>query len=223
VVVLVAVGLAVAVFGALVLLRFPDRPGGKIAWQGFEVSSVGAGLPLIALAVGLPAFATVRGDGGEGESPPPAEASSPTTTTSTSGTAADGGDCTAAFLADIPAERKETLATGANDRDVISGTEELRGPIGLRLTERGTPVGAVRVEFDPDGPTFYVDKVVDASCTELTPEAWKSSAGDVDGDEMTWNQYEVVCLDLGPQTYVLETGGDVRVRFDFRRSGCEAT
>jgi hypothetical protein len=43
VILLIAVGIAVAVFGALVLLRFPDRPGGKIAWQGLEVSSVGAG------------------------------------------------------------------------------------------------------------------------------------------------------------------------------------
>jgi multisubunit Na+/H+ antiporter MnhG subunit len=60
--VLVVVGIAVAVFGALVLLRFPDRPGGKIAWRGFEVSSVGTGLPLIALGVAALALASSRGE-----------------------------------------------------------------------------------------------------------------------------------------------------------------
>ena len=31
--ILVVVGIAVAVLGAFVLLRFPDRPGGRIAWR----------------------------------------------------------------------------------------------------------------------------------------------------------------------------------------------
>lgn len=39
------------IFGALVLIKFPNRPGGKIAWGGIEISSVGAGLPLIFLGV----------------------------------------------------------------------------------------------------------------------------------------------------------------------------
>ena len=43
------------------LLRYPERPGGKIGWQGFEVSSVGAGLPLI--AVGVAAVAMSAGGG----------------------------------------------------------------------------------------------------------------------------------------------------------------
>lgn len=35
------------------LLRFPDRPGGRIVWRGMEVSSAGAGLPLIVLGVAV--------------------------------------------------------------------------------------------------------------------------------------------------------------------------
>jgi hypothetical protein len=53
VVVLLAVGTALVVFGSLVLLRFPDRPGGRLAWRGMEVGSAGAGLPLIALGVAV--------------------------------------------------------------------------------------------------------------------------------------------------------------------------
>lgn len=66
--ILLVVGVGVVALGALVLLLFPDRPGGKIAWQGVEVSSIGAGLPLI--VVGLAAIAiwsggVIRGDGGD--------------------------------------------------------------------------------------------------------------------------------------------------------------
>lgn len=46
-------GLVVAGFGGLVLLRFPDRPGGQVRLLGIEVSSVGAGLPLIVFGVAI--------------------------------------------------------------------------------------------------------------------------------------------------------------------------
>lgn len=50
----------------MVLVRFPDRPGGNVRLTGIQVSSVGAGLPLIVIGVVLIAVATVsqerRGD-----------------------------------------------------------------------------------------------------------------------------------------------------------------
>lgn len=49
--VLLIVGVALVVFGAFVLIRMPHRPGGTIKTRWFEVSSVGAGLPLIVLGV----------------------------------------------------------------------------------------------------------------------------------------------------------------------------
>ena len=66
--ILLIIGVALVLFGALVLLRFPDRPGGRIGWHGFEVNSVGAGLPIIALGVVAIAFASVRQ--GNGPTPP---------------------------------------------------------------------------------------------------------------------------------------------------------
>jgi hypothetical protein len=50
---LIGVGVVVLVFGALVLLRFPDKPGGKISIAGLHVSSAGAGLPVMVLGAGL--------------------------------------------------------------------------------------------------------------------------------------------------------------------------
>lgn len=219
---LIAVGIAVAVFGALVLLRFPDRPGGKIAWQGLEVSSVGAGLPLIALGVALVAVASFQGGGGGREDPASAEATG-ATTTGAAATAAGGGGCTNELLADIPAARKATLGVGANDRKVIGGGEPLAGPVGLALEDRGAPVGAVRLTYDPEGAPFYVDEIVDADCNALPDESHESTAGDVDGDDATWIQDDKICIDLGGQNYALEPGGGADITFGFRRSGCAPT
>src|SRR3954465_4574756 len=50
-IVLAVVGVVLVGLGAVVLLRFPDRPGGTVRFLDMEVSSIGAGLPLIALGV----------------------------------------------------------------------------------------------------------------------------------------------------------------------------
>src|SRR3712207_194019 len=47
------VGIALAAFGAFVLVRMPTRPGGTLKTKWFEVSSVGAGLPLIVLGAAI--------------------------------------------------------------------------------------------------------------------------------------------------------------------------
>lgn len=55
--VLLLLGVVLVTFGAVMLLRFPDRPGGTIRLQGLEVSSIGAGLPLIVLGAFLAVWA----------------------------------------------------------------------------------------------------------------------------------------------------------------------
>lgn len=71
--VLLIAGIARVVFGAFVLLKFPDRPGGEIAWQGMTVKSVGGGLPLIVLGVAAIAIASFREPGGPTGSGDPIE------------------------------------------------------------------------------------------------------------------------------------------------------
>ncbi len=66
--VLLIVGLGLVVFGAFVLIWMPTRPGGTIGTRWFEVSSVGAGLPLIVLGVAAIVFSQVdpfNGDNGK--------------------------------------------------------------------------------------------------------------------------------------------------------------
>jgi branched-chain amino acid transport system substrate-binding protein len=73
IVLLAVVGVALVVFGALVTLKFPDRPGGDLRILGIEVRSPAAGLPLIVLGVAAIGMAASRaetpgggGDGGDG-------------------------------------------------------------------------------------------------------------------------------------------------------------
>jgi hypothetical protein len=71
-VLLALLGVALVVFGSLVLLKWPDRPGGKIEFKGLIVDSKGAGLPIIALgviAVATSAIAVAGSGGVAGELP----------------------------------------------------------------------------------------------------------------------------------------------------------
>ena len=70
--VLVVVGIALIVLGAVVLVWKPLLPGGTIKAKWFEVSSVGAGLPLIVLGVATIVIGVVDPfdrDGGEDDEP----------------------------------------------------------------------------------------------------------------------------------------------------------
>jgi hypothetical protein len=61
--VLLVVGLAVLIFGAVILLFLPHRPGGTITLPGkVEVSSKGAGLPLIVVGIATVAYSATPND-----------------------------------------------------------------------------------------------------------------------------------------------------------------
>jgi hypothetical protein len=207
---LVIIGIALVVFGGFVLLRFPDRPGGTIAWHGFGVSSVGAGLPLIVLGVGaIAAGGILYEDDGSG---------SPTRTgAGTTRPIAGNGNCLTSLLADIAPERKATLPAPTINRTVIGPSETKRGMIGLRLTDRGHAVGAIRLSYDPDAMIFMIDTLVDAACEPIAPAAYTSLAGDVDGRRNTLIQYDDVKIAFGARAYVLQVGGGADIRFSFSR------
>src|SRR6266849_5182605 len=60
----IAVVIVVIVFGMVVLLLFPDRPGGRISLGRLgEVSSVGAGVPLIVVGLAALVFLVVKAPG----------------------------------------------------------------------------------------------------------------------------------------------------------------
>lgn len=129
---LALLGAALVVFGAVVLLLFPDRPGGNIGFRGLNVSSTGAGLPLIVLGVALVVTAValpnltsrgdpVTGDVATGDVAPP------------NGLGFDSvpaSDCTTKFFAEnppVPTTRIRPLELGARTRHVLGpGNAEQR-------------------------------------------------------------------------------------------------
>jgi hypothetical protein len=159
---LVVLGVLTLVFGAFVLLRFPDRPGGTIKFQGTEVSSKGAGLPLMVLggALVVAAILTYR----PGDSTATTETPNVATTLETEGVpetaqppdpaVSGGGDaaavppvgldtaaateCTNSFFAQEPAVaagRVRSLEVGIEDRLIIGPGEDRSEPFGMVLVD----------------------------------------------------------------------------------------
>ena len=219
-VLLAALGIALVAFGALVLLRFPDRPGGNVRLLGLQVSSIGAGLPLIALGAllvvvavaqqgedGQPSTAGDSGGGGRGgggggqvAGPPPADAPA----------------CIAGFFRTRPtvsADRRRSLPAGAEDVDVVGLEESKREEFGLVLTDDGEVVGAAKLTYDVDTKQFGVDAFVDAGCE---PVRWRAS--DVPGPNPSRvNQYSHLQVALGEREYDVELKPDVEVEMELHR------
>src|SRR5689334_16555540 len=142
--VLVIAGIALVGLGALVLLKFPDRPGGKVAWHGFEVNSVGAGLPLIVLGVVAIAIAgPIQFSGAKPASPAVTPGAEPGST-------------------GVPAERTVTLEDGTNNRDIIQVDQPKDQPISIKFTQNHRALGALTLLPFPKDDLFKVQDVVDA-------------------------------------------------------------
>ena len=136
-VVLLIVGITVLAFGVFVLVRFPDRPGGVIRFHDMEVSSTGAGLPLIVLGVALVVVAAVLPGAGPD--------------TARNSTDQSGGDveipaldtvprtaCTDRFFSEQPAvdaTRVRSVELGVDDRRVLGEGESQSTEFGLVLSD----------------------------------------------------------------------------------------
>jgi hypothetical protein len=136
-VVLFIVGITVVVLGVFVLVRFPDRPGGVIRFHKMEVSSTGAGLPLIVLGVALVVVAAVvpgagpdTGSNSSGQSGGEIEIPALDTVPRT--------DCTEGFFAQQPAveaTRVRSVELGVDDRRVLRAGESQSTEFGLVLSD----------------------------------------------------------------------------------------
>lgn len=176
---LAAVGVVLVALGALILLRFPDRPGGSVAFLGMEVSSIGAGLPLIALGLLAVVLAVDQRRGSSG---------TPSTTDRTTTAAAPSEQpgvpgCMAEFFEaspQVPAERRKYLPRRrSEDIDVLKPGEPKDTEFGLILKDHGAAVGAVKMRYDADAEEFPLDGIVDAACE---PVPWTTEQ-----DESTQN------------------------------------
>jgi hypothetical protein len=191
--VLVIVGIALVGLGALVLLKFPDRPGGKIAWRDFEVSSVGAGLPLIVLGVVAVAVAG------------PIQFSVPKSALPAVASGAESG------FAGVPAGRIVTLEDGTHDRDIVQVDQSKDEPVGIKLTKNGRALGALTLLPFPRDSLFKVQDVVNAQNRPVA-EYSNASRG---GPKNVLQNWDVLHVRLENKLYLLRVGGFDTIRVNF--------
>jgi hypothetical protein len=193
--VLVVVGIALVGLGALVLLKFPDRPGGKIAWHGLEVSSVGAGLPLIVLGVVAIVIAgPIRFPG-----------ASPAFSVDTPG--AEPGS------ARVPAERIVTLEDGTHDRDIIEADQPKDQPIRIKFAQNRRTLGALTLLPFPKDGLFAVQDIVDAQNRPVVEYSNASRGGRKD----LLQNWDTLHVRFENKLYLLRVGGFDTIRVNFEQ------
>jgi hypothetical protein len=208
---LLLLGIALLAFGALVLLKYSDRPGGTIKSFGVEVSSAGAGLPLIALGVGFIAFAAVRfspTSRGTDVRGTPAETTAKLQASDTS--------CVAALLSGVSRDRVDTVEVGMQGVEVIGSHQTLNTPFVLLLTENGQRIGAMRIRLyqasNSSGDLYKIEQAIDAGCANV--EQMRNSRGGNPRDLMNWDTLRAT---LGAHQYDLRIGGEGNITVSFTR------
>ena len=200
---LIVLGVALVALGALLLLWFPDRPGGEVRLLGLQVSSIGAGLPLVALGVLVSVVGATSAGGAE---------------QSTSTQSSDGGGsgglvsgpppddapaCLAAFFGAKPTvsvRRQRTLPVGAEDVEVLAAEESKQLEFGLVLTSGDRVLGAAKLSYDDPTRRFRIAGIVEPDCA---PARW--TASDVPGpNPSSVGQYSNLRTVLGSDTYMIE-------------------
>lgn len=209
---LVVVGAALIVFGAIVLLRYSDRPGGSIKALGAEVSSKGAGLPLIALGVACVGYASthwpdhgvavsLRGNDTAVIRPP----------------APHDTGCVAALLAPA-AGRVDTVEVGMQAVELIGAHEGLAAPFAIVLTDNGQPVGIVRARLyrasNYSADLYKIDEAVDVRCIPVTAMA-NSSRGGNPKELVNWDTLRIT---LGAHKYDIRLGGEGNISVSVTRA-----
>ena len=219
---LLAFGFALVAFGAVVLLRYSDRPGGSLKLLGMEMSSTGAGLPLVGLGVACVLLAFMNGrDGaaaGPAAAPDTVATRSPPPASGAPGAEAGSFDaCFAELDAEIPADRTVRVEAGMREVEVIGPHQPLDTPFAVILTEGGAPVGAVRLRLyrgSSAGSDLYrVEAAVDARCQPVT-ELRNASRG---GDPRALTNWDTLWMRLGGNAYEMRIGGEGNVTIGYFR------
>lgn len=193
--VLVIVGIAVVVLGALILLLFPDRPGGKIAWHGAEVSSIGAGLPLV--VVGIAAIVIAGGGvigGGDDDGADVAGAGGNGASAMETGTVLECPNQPEARVVDVP--------QGAKGLTVAGPAESKTEPFVLRFIDDNQTVGMLTARKLPSD-IFQIESFVDGDCQ--TSEITSVEPGSAALDAIP-NQSTVMIPALMGRSYILVVG-----------------
>jgi hypothetical protein len=140
------------------------------------------------------------------------EASSDRNTPAPAGTQAETkisaspGTCFEEYFSGVPDDRVASMENGTVALIVIDRTQTKEGAAGLRFTEFGRLIGAMKYHIFPNNNLFRIESLVDGECQELAGYSNKS-VHDADSLQMR----------LGDQEYVFSLaydGGEVYATFE---------
>jgi hypothetical protein len=225
---LIALGIGLVVFGGFVLLRHADRPGGTLKWLGMEISSTGAGLPLVALGVLCIAFAVLSTPKGATQDDRERRSSNDAVATSEpegessregnlGGTAAGLTGCFTEFLSSVSGDRIARVEAGMRDVPVIGPDQALDRPFGVIFTDGADAIGAARMRLYP-GPDYgsdlyKIEAIVDGSCQPVE-ELANASRG---GNPRELQNWDTARMRFGERTYDMRIGGEGEIGILFFR------
>jgi hypothetical protein len=179
-----------------------------------EVSSKGAGLPLVALGVAALALAATRAGGADDGAPPedPLPATSTAADTTAVPTSAGGAvpECLTALAIEVEPDRVATVEVGMGGLAVVSPPQPLDLPVALLLTENGALIGAVRLRVyrgtDASSNLLKIEEALDATCE---PAPLRNTTRG--GDPRNLPNWDTLRLRLGEVDYDLRLGAEQHV------------
>jgi len=93
------------------------------------------------------------------------------------------GSCLTQHFADIDSAKQMSIEEGATAQDYFMSGEDLSktdfiGPIGIRLTENGKPIGGLSFLFFNQSHIFKITSFVDSNCQAVTGYSNVDRGGD---------------------------------------------
>ena len=130
-------------------------------------------------------------------------ASAATDTVPVANTSFDG--CFEEFFDGVSDDRITSLEAGSRDITLIGAEQSKSETFGIQFTDNSEPIGAIRVNFFPDGKLFKIEALVDQTCTQV-------SYSNVDNPgELVLQNWDTMEFQFQEQTYMLSLGGDVDI------------
>lgn len=121
-------------------------------------------------------------------------------------------DCFEQFLSEIPEDRRATVEEGSSDLDVIGPPQPPDEPVGIMFTDLNVPIGAIKIQFFPNGDLFKVLAVVNSRCEAI--EDYESQSG---SDRTVVQNYSRLKIRFGDDFYELRLLGNADVTIAFVR------
>ena len=205
------IGVFLVVLGTILILSGLDilriekltaRPG-KRTW-GIGLITVAAGIVFLWIDIVDP-FNPVTKVAEEQQVSAQSATPAPAVIDTVSETTTSYEGCFEEFFDGVSVSRISSLEVGDRDYDLIRSEQSKSETFGIQLIDNSEPIGALRVNFFPDGKIFKIEALVDQNCAQVS-----YSNVDIPGDPVLQN-WHTMEFQIQEQTYMLTLGGDAEI------------